>query len=99
MQLSKKKVAGLLSAATCSLLGAPVQAEEGDWDVDTAVLFYSESDDRVEAFEPVISGTRDLGDDESLTMKLVLDSLTGASASGAVPSTMVQTFILASASA
>jgi hypothetical protein len=93
MQLSKKKVAGLLSAATCSLLGAPVQAEEGDWDVDTAVLFYSESDDRVEAFEPVISGTRDLGDDESLTMKLVLDSLTGASASGAVPSTMVQTFI------
>jgi len=92
MQLKTKKVAGLLSAATCSLLGTPAQAAEGDWDVDTAVLYYSESDDRVQAFEPVISATRDLGNDESLSMKLVLDSLTGASANGAVPSTQVQTF-------
>ncbi len=92
MQLSSKKVAGLLSAATCSLLGAPAHAEDDNWDVDTAVLFYAESDDRVQAFEPVISATRDLGDDESLSFKLVLDSLTGSSASGAVPSTQVQTF-------
>lgn len=92
MQLSNKNIAGLLSAATCSLLGASAQAEEGDWDIDTAFLYYSESDDRVEAFEPVVSATKDLGDDESLSMKLVLDSLTGASASGAVPSTQVQTF-------
>ncbi|MCP4388342.1 MAG: DUF3570 domain-containing protein, partial [Gammaproteobacteria bacterium] len=92
MQLSNKKVAGLLSAATCSLLGAPAHAEDDNWDVDTAVLFYAESDDRVQAFEPVISATRDLGDDESLSFKLVLDSLTGSSASGAVPSTQVQTF-------
>ena len=91
MQLSNKKVAGLLSAATCSLLGAPAHAED-DWDVDTAILYYAESDDRVQAFEPVISATRDLGDDESLSFKLVLDSLTGSSASGAVPSTQVQTF-------
>ncbi len=91
MQLSSKKVAGLLSAATCSLLGVPAHAED-DWDVDTAVLYYAESDDRVQAFEPVISATRDLGDDESLSFKLVLDSLTGSSASGAVPSTQVQTF-------
>ena len=92
MQLKNRKVAGLLSAATCSLLGANAQAEEDNWDVDTAVLYYSESGDRVQAFEPVISATRDLGDDESLTMKLVLDSLTGSSASGAVPSTQAQTF-------
>jgi len=92
MQLSTKKVAGLLSAATCSLLAAPAHAEDDDWDVDTAILLYSESDDRVEAFEPVINATRDLGDDESLSFKLVLDSLTGSSASGAVPSTQVQTF-------
>ncbi|MCP4981711.1 MAG: DUF3570 domain-containing protein [Gammaproteobacteria bacterium] len=92
MQLSKKKVAGLLSAATCTLLGSPVQAEENDWDVDSAVLFYAESDSRVSAFEPVISATKDLGDDETLSFKLVIDSLTGASANGAVPSTQVQTF-------
>ena len=91
MQLSKKKVAGLLSAATCSLLGSAAQADEIPWDVDSAVLYYSETD-RVMAIEPVISATKDLGDDASVSMKLVLDSLTGASASGAVPSTMVQTF-------
>ena len=93
MQLKKKKIAGLLSAATCTLLCSPVQAAEGDWDIDSAILFYSEDDDRIEVVEPVISGTRDLGDEESLTFKLVLDSLTGASATGAVPSTQVQTFI------
>lgn len=92
MQLSKKKVAGLLSAATCTLLGSPAQSADNDWDVDSAILFYAEDNDRIEVVEPVISATKDLGDDESLSMKLVLDSLTGASATGAVPSTMVQTF-------
>lgn len=93
MQLKKKKIAGLLSAATCTLLCSPVQAAEGDWDIDSAILFYSEDDDRIDVVEPVISGIRDLGDEESLGFKLVLDSLTGASATGAVPSTQVQTFI------
>ncbi len=92
MQLKKKRIAGLLSAATCSLLCSPAQAVEGEWDVDSAVLFYSESDNRISAFEPVISAKKDLGDDESVSFKLVLDSLTGASATGAVPSTMLQTF-------
>ncbi len=92
MQLKQKKIAGILSAATCTLLGGPTQAAENGWDVDSAVLFYAEDNNRIEAFEPVISATKDLGDDESLSMKLVVDSLTGASATGAVPSTMVQTF-------
>lgn len=92
MQLTKKKVAGLLSAATCTLLGSPAQSADNGWDVDSAILFYTEDNDRIEVVEPVISATKDLGDDESLSMKLVLDSLTGASATGAVPSTTVQTF-------
>ena len=92
MQLKKKRIAGLLSAATCSLLCSPVQAAEGEWDVDSAILFYAEDNDRVEAVEPVISAKKDLGDEESVSFKLVLDSLTGASANGAVPSTMPQTF-------
>jgi hypothetical protein len=92
MQLKKKKIAGLLSAATCTLLCNSVQAAEGDWDIDSAILFYAEDNDRIAAVEPVISGKRDLGNEESLSFKLVLDSLTGASATGAVPSTMVQTF-------
>jgi hypothetical protein len=92
MQLKKKRIAGLLSAATCSLLCSPAQAVEGEWDVDSAILFYAEDNDRVQAVEPVLSAKKDLGDDESLSFKLVLDSLTGASATGAVPSTLVQTF-------
>ena len=96
MQLKQKKIVGLLSAATCSLLCTSVQAEEGDWDVDSAILFYAEDNDRVQAIEPVISGRKDLGDEEAVSFKLVIDSLTGASATGAVPSTQVQTFTTAS---
>ena len=90
MQLKKKNIAGLLSVATCSLLAGQGQAAD-EWNVDSAILFYSETD-RVDAVEPVISGKKDLGDDEILSMKLVFDALTGSSPNGAVPSTMVQTF-------
>jgi len=93
VQLKRKKIVGLLSAATCSLLSIPAQAEKGDWDVDSAILYYAEDNDRVQAIEPVISATKDLGDEESVSMKLVIDSLTGSSPTGAVPSTEVQTFI------
>ena len=96
MQLKHKKIAGLLSVATCSLLGSPAQAEEGEWDVDSAILYYAEDNDRIQAVEPVISGRKDLGDEEAVSFKLVIDSLSGSSANGAVPSTQVQTFTNAS---
>ncbi|MES9968703.1 MAG: DUF3570 domain-containing protein [Candidatus Thiodiazotropha sp.] len=95
MQLKKqKKIRAALTAATCSLLGiqgADVAAEEGDWDFDSAVLFYSEVD-RVSAIEPVATAKRDFGDERFLNLKLVFDSLTGASANGATPSDQAQTF-------
>ncbi len=91
MQLARKRIAELLSVATCSLLGSASRADSGEWDIDSAILFYHEPD-RVSAIEPVVSATKDLGDDETLSMKIVLDVLTGASANGAVPSTRVQTF-------
>lgn len=96
MQLEDKKNVRLaLGSAACALLGATVaptavQADER-WDVDSTVLFYSEPD-RVSAVEPVISGTKEIGDDEFLNLKLTLDSLTGASANGATPSDQPQTF-------
>ncbi|MFK7890866.1 MAG: DUF3570 domain-containing protein [Granulosicoccus sp.] len=85
-----------LASATCALLAAPcAQAENpheiGDWDVSSAFLFYREPD-RVQALEPVISATRSLDTDESISFKLTLDTLTGASGSGAVPSKVPQTF-------
>ncbi len=91
MQLSNKNIAGLLSVATGSLLGTGCQTNAIEWDVDSALLIYDETD-RVRAVEPVISLKKDLGDDEILSMKIVADALTGASANGAVPSTRAQTF-------
>jgi len=81
--------------ATCVLLqaAAPVaHAAEGDWDIDTAVLYYGEGDGRVQAFEPGISASREMGDDERLSMRMVVDALTGSTPNGAHASTVVQTF-------
>ncbi|MEW8507883.1 MAG: DUF3570 domain-containing protein [Candidatus Thiodiazotropha sp.] len=95
MQLKKQiKIRTALTAATCSLLGVQgpdARAKEGDWDFDSAVLFYTEVD-RVTAIEPVITAQRDFGDERKLNLKLVFDSLTGASANGATPSDQPQTF-------
>lgn len=90
-----------LAAATLGLLGpAPASAAEPaeppaasqPWEFDTAVLLYSESDGRVQAVEPVVSAGKPLGDDRRVDLKLVLDSLTGASPNGATPASTPQTF-------
>ncbi len=92
------KIKLALATATSSLLGitANVNAEQspdiGDWDFDSAILYYSESDGRVSAIEPVISAKKQLDTDESISLKLVVDVLTGASANGAVPTNTPQTF-------
>lgn len=94
MQLKpERNIRGALFAATCTLLGqsSAVLADAGDWTYDSAILYYSETD-RVTAIEPVFSARRELVDDGLLDLKLVFDSLTGASASGAMPSSQPQTF-------
>ena len=90
MQL-KGNLTGVLSLASCSLLGVAHAATETPWDIDTAILLYTEAD-RVSALEPVISAKKEIDDDEFISYKLTLDTLTGASATGAVPSTQAQTF-------
>lgn len=92
MQLKNR---GALSAATAVLLGglAPAaQSAEPKWTFDTAALAYSESGGRVQAFEPKLRGTRDLGNDRSFSIGMTLDSLTGASPNGAAPADTPQTF-------
>jgi hypothetical protein len=84
-----------LGVATCALLQVPaaaVHASDSDWDIDTAVLFYSESDNGVSAFEPAIYAGKDLGDGERIDLRLVVDVLTGATPNGAHPSSVAQTF-------
>jgi hypothetical protein len=96
MQLkSRRKVATSLFAATAALLGAPSgpslaqEADEG-WKFDTSFLYYGEPDRvtdlsaNLRASHPFRRGL--------VTFRLGVDSLTGASASGAVPSIFPQTF-------
>lgn len=87
-----------LAAATCALLGsavaAPVAAEEeaGRWSLDSTLLYYGESDDRVQDISAAVSAQRDFGDERKLSATLTADTLTGASASGAIALDRPQTF-------
>jgi len=91
----KLSIKSKLTMATCALLqaGAPAaQAETGEWDIDTAMLYYSEADGRVSIFEPVVTASKEINEDEYLKFKLVYDVLTGSTPYGAVPTTQEQTF-------
>jgi hypothetical protein len=93
----KKDIASTLAAATCSLLGsatlAPLQAqEEPAWDFNTALLYYGEGDDRVQDISLNILAQRTFTDDRALRIGLAVDSLTGATPSGALPMPVAQTF-------
>jgi Protein of unknown function (DUF3570) len=77
-----------VAAATCTLLGstAPALAEDeaARWDFDTALLYYGEDNDRVRDLSASILTRRDFDDDRYLSLDLTVDSLTGASPSGAI---------------
>jgi len=87
-----------LAAATCALLGsavaAPVAAQDAgsDWSFDSALLYYGESDGRVSDFSAAVSALRDLGDERKFSATVTADTLTGASASGAIALDRPQTF-------
>jgi hypothetical protein len=100
MQL-KKPIGATLATATCGLLGAlpaaPAAAQEvGKWEVNTSLLYYGESDDRVTDGSVMASIRRALDEDRSVSLSLTVDTLTGASPNGAVPANGVQTFTSAS---
>ena len=86
-----------IAAAACGLLGAAPRASlaaepERKWDIDTAFLYYGESDERVQ--DASLSGlaVRDFGDERKLSLGLTIDTLTGASPSGAIAGEQPQTF-------
>jgi hypothetical protein len=87
-----------LAAATCALLGSAVatpvaaQEEAGRWSFDSTLLYYGESDDRVRDISAAVSAQRDFGDERKLSATLTADTLTGASASGAIALDRPQTF-------
>ena len=97
MQLKKFKtqpinIQAALALATCSLLGTATASEaENEWQFDTAVLVYSEAD-RVSAVEVIVNGNKEYDDQHFLNLRFTIDSLTGASANGAVAQPNAQTF-------
>ena len=91
------KIGTALAAATCGLLGiAPgvsVAADAGPkWDIESAFLYYDESDKRVKDLSLSAHALRDFGDERKLGLDLSVDSLTGASPSGAIVTDGAQTF-------
>lgn len=102
MQLKKKNkqkkakfVRGKLALAACSLLQAAsqsAQAAEDQWEIDANLLIYSESDSRVSLIEPVVNLEKEIGEDDSINIRIVTDSITGSTPNGALPSNTVQTF-------
>lgn len=96
MQLATKSFATALSVATCTLLGSNAQANTPDdntseWQFESAVMYYGEAE-RVQALEGIFAATRTFDEEQILNLKLTVDSLTGASANGAVAQSDVQTF-------
>lgn len=97
MQLKKSKpIRSALTSATCTLLGTQVHdavafGTDTPWESDNAILYYSEYQ-RVTAIEPVFNARKELDSNEFLNLRLVVDVLTGASATGAVPMPFAQTF-------
>lgn len=91
--VSLKRSLGIATGALLASGGAQAASflNTDDWEASAALLFYSETD-RVTAIEPIISARKSLDTDEFLTLKLTVDTLTGASATGAVATDQPQTF-------
>ncbi|HMB73665.1 MAG TPA: DUF3570 domain-containing protein [Gammaproteobacteria bacterium] len=88
---------GTLAAATCALLGPgivqQVVAQELEpWIIDSAALYYGESDGRVRDFSISTYAKKEIHEERYLSLTLAVDTLTGASPTGAVPGSTPQTF-------
>jgi hypothetical protein len=104
MQLKRQPARALreigtpLAAATCALLGHAALPEQVSaqelmpWDLDASMLLYSESDGRVKDTSLNARARKEVREEKFLDLTLAIDTLTGASPSGAVPANAVQTF-------
>ncbi len=86
-----------LATATCTLLGsaAPsvvIAEEEPKWDFNTSLLYYGEDKSRVRDLSLKAIVRRLFTDDRVFSFGLTLDSLTGATPSGAIRQDVAQTF-------
>jgi hypothetical protein len=74
------------------MVSAASAARDQPWQVDGGLLWYKEGEARVQTTEAVVNLKRNYADESSVVVKLTVDSLTGGSPNGAMPSKAVQTF-------
>lgn len=88
----RRKFRKKLLTASCALLGLSQQAlaDKGDANLQTAVTYYSE-DGGIQSVEPELLLKYDLGNDSTVSLNGVVDALTGATPTGALPSSKAQT--------
>ena len=87
----------LATAATGLLAGAHAQAQEPPAEVptttiDTGLLYYHENG-RVSAIEPDFNLTQQIDDNSTLSLGFTVDSVTGPTPLGAMPSTLPQNYV------
>jgi len=93
MQLKNKpSIRQALATASCALLATQplIAAESGDWVINLGTLFYDEKD-RVSIVEPIAIVTYNYDDEDYVSLRLVNDTMTGASHNGASISSQSQT--------
>ena len=93
----ERSISVALAAATCSLLGTGIPStvdaqEEPSWDFNTSLLYYGEDENRVQDLSLKAIIRRLFTDDRVLSFGITLDSLTGATPSGAIRQDVAQTF-------
>ena len=82
-----KSIKDKLSVATCTLLSGGVHqahAIDNAWDLDSSYLFYNEADDRVTVNKAIVNVTGDISDNDTATINLVLDTMSGSTPTGAI---------------
>ncbi len=84
-----KSIKNKLSLATCTLLSGGAQqafAIDNAWDLDSSFLYYSEANDRVTVGKAIAHLKGDLSDNDTATIGLVLDTISGSTPTGAIRS-------------
>ncbi|MGB3943013.1 MAG: DUF3570 domain-containing protein [Candidatus Manganitrophaceae bacterium] len=87
MQLKENQsIRKALAVASWTLLtqtSPPSQAAEFPWTADLSTLYYTEKD-RVTVSESIAGFRREIGNEESIGLKVTFDAISGASANGAI---------------
>lgn len=87
----KKSIRQPLHLMTCALLSNQAEAIEvidNAWEIDSGFLYYSE-DERVNVGKVLVTAKGNIDDSNSVRLKTIFDTMTGATPSGAVKRTNI----------